>query len=302
MLAAARHRRRSRIDIEERNGPIDVTATADRKRSMLRHLRGIDRLLAPLLLFAGFYVATLIALTWLRFPLIQWTGLICVTVATLAVVILWERGRWQLGLFVPPRRALPEFLFGTIWGFLLILGCAAIIMAVTDVTHAPGTGFPWRELVLVFVPAAVHEELLFRGYAFQKLHQRSRVFAIVFLAAVFAALHSGNEAVTALGLTNIFLGGVLLGLAWERYRRLWFPIGLHLAWNLATGPLLGHEVSGYESLQTLFVERGTGPEILTGGEFGIEGSVIMTATELVAIWLLRRAPARVDRASSPEAE
>lgn len=290
------------IDTGERKNEIDTNAPAPRGGSMLRHFRGIDRLLAPLLLFAGFYVATLIALTWLRFPLIQWTGLICVTVATVGVVFLWERGRWRLGLFVPPRLALPEFLFGSIWGFILILGCAAIIMALTDVTHSPGRGFPWRELVLVFVPAALHEELLFRGYPFQKLHERSRVFAIAFLAAVFAALHSGNEAVTTLGLINIFLGGVLLGLAWERYRRLWFPIGLHLAWNLATGPLLGHEVSGYESLQTLFVEGGTGPEILTGGEFGIEGSAIMTATELVAIWLLRHAPVKVDRSSSPEAE
>lgn len=161
----------------------------------------------------------------------------------------------------------------------------------TDIGHVPGEGFPWRELVLVFVPAALHEELLFRGYPFQKLHQRNRWFAIAFVAAVFAALHSGNASVTPLALFNIFLGGVLLGLAWERHRRLWFPIGIHLAWNLTTGPILGHEVSGYEALETLFVEQGTGPEILTGGDFGIEGSILMTLTAAIAIALLwRKAP------------
>lgn len=169
-------------------------------------------------------------------------------------------------------------------------------MAATDIGHARGSGFPWRELALVFVPAAIHEELLFRGYPFQKLHARNRWFAIGFVALVFAALHAGNEAATPLGLVNIFLGGVLLGLAWERYRRLWFPIGLHLAWNLTTGPILGHEVSGYEAIATVFVEQGTGPEWLTGGDFGIEGSAIMTALEAVAIALLWRSVPRQNEA------
>lgn len=255
-----------------------------------------DPLVAPLLLFVALYVGSLLALTWLRFPLIQWTGLISASVATAGAVAISERGRWRLGLFVPPRLALSEFLFGSILGFLLILICAALVMAATDVGHARGNGFPWRELALVFVPAALHEELLFRGYPLQKLHARNRWFAIAFVALVFAALHAGNAAVTKLGLLNVFLGGVLLGLAWERHRRLWFPIGLHLAWNLTTGPILGHEVSGYEAIATLFVELGTGPDWLTGGDFGIEGSVFMTLTEAVAIALLWHSASRQNEA------
>src|SRR6185436_20330775 len=106
--------------------------------------------------------------------------------------------------------------------------------------------------------------------AFQKLHRWNRLFAIFLVALVFAALHAGNTAVSTIGLLNIFLGGVLLGLAYERYQRLWFPIGLHLAWNVMSGTVLGHEVSGYDSVATVLVELGHGPEWLTGGEFGIE--------------------------------
>jgi membrane protease YdiL (CAAX protease family) len=94
--------------------------------------------------------------------------------------------------------------------------------------------------------------------------------------------------VTHLGLLNIFLGGVLLGLAYARWERLWFPIGLHLAWNLMTGPILGHEVSGYESMHTLFIEKGEGATWITGGEFGLEGSAWMTVIEVTAIGLLAR--------------
>lgn len=231
----------------------------------------------------------------LRFPFIQWRGLICVTVATLITVGVWERGAWPLGLFVQPRFAVVELFAGSWWGCIIVGSAALLIVATTNVRHVPGRGFPWLELLAVFLPAAVHEELLFRGYAFQKLHRANRWFAIVFVALVFASLHAGNESVTRLGLVNIFLGGVLLGLAYERYGRLWFPIGLHLAWNVMSGPILGHEVSGYEAVHTVFVERGSGPELFTGGEFGIEGSVWMTLVEAIATLALWRAGYAVRR-------
>jgi uncharacterized protein len=240
----------------------------------------------PLALFVSFYVATLILLSWLRFPFIQWLGLISVSVATAATVLIWDRGRWTLGLFVPPRLAVPEFLLGSVFGSVLIGMCAALVVLSTTVWHERGAGFPWHEVLIVYIPAAVHEELLFRGYVFQKLHHWHRGFALFFVALVFAALHMGNMAASWLGLTNVFLGGLLLGLAYERYGRLWFPIGLHLAWNVTSGPILGHEVSGYDSMATVFVERGYGPSWLTGGDFGIEGSIWMTLTELTAIAIL----------------
>ncbi len=249
----------------------------------------LDGVVAPLALFVSFYVATLIVLTLLRFPFIQWTGLISVSVATCATVLIWDRGRWPLGLFVPPHQAVPEFLLGSVFGAVLICMCAALVVLSTGLWHERGTGFPWYDVLVVYVPAAVHEELLFRGYAFQKVYRWHRTFALFFVALVFAALHMGNMAVSWLGLMNVFLGGLLLGLAYERYGRLWFPIGLHLAWNVTSGPILGHEVSGYDSMATLFVERGTGPSWLTGGDFGIEGSAWMTVTEIIGIvWLLRR--------------
>jgi membrane protease YdiL (CAAX protease family) len=236
----------------------------------------------------SFYVATLFVLAWMRFPFWQWSGLISVTTATIGTIVLFENGQWALGLFVSPPLALREFAIGIAWGVILIGTCALLIVLTTDVRHERGGGFPWRELLLVYAPAVVHEELLFRGYAFQKLLRWKRVFALVFVALVFAALHAQNSSVTMLALFNIFLGGLLLGLAYEQYQRLWFPIGLHLAWNLMSGPVLGHEVSGYEGSATLFVERGAGPLWLTGGEFGIEGSVLMTALEIAAVALLWR--------------
>lgn len=236
----------------------------------------------------SFYVATLFLLTAARVPFRYWIGLIAVSVATAATIGIIEHGRWNLGLFVSPKLATRELVVGIVWGIVLIGACSLLIVLSTEVRHERGRGFPWLELAAVFAPAVLHEELLFRGYAFQKLRRWNRLFALLAIALVFAALHSGNSSVTVLGLTNIFLGGILLGLAYERYDRLWFPIGLHLAWNLMTGPILGHEVSGYVSDGTIFVERGSGVWWLTGGEFGIEGSAWMTLIECCAVaWLMK---------------
>lgn len=154
--------------------------------------------------------------------------------------------------------------------------------------HARNDGFPWLELASVYLPAVFHEELAFRGYLFQKLRSVNRIGGFAFSAFVFAGLHLANHAITPLALLNISLAGILLALAYERYQRLWFPLGIHLAWNLLSGPILGYPVSGYVSRTTLFATTLRGSDSITGGAFGIEGSVFIAIVEVVAIAVLSR--------------
>lgn len=249
-----------------------------------------DHVIAPIVLFVSVYVATFVMLALVGVLAGQWRGLGAVIVASAVSIVLAERGQWELGFFVPPRLALGELAKGAFWGGLLVGFCAVVVALATSLRHVPGPGLPWRELWVVFVPAVIHEELLFRGYPFQKLIQWRPPLTIILIALAFAALHTGNNNVSIIGIINIFLGGVLLGFAYLRYRRLWFPIGLHFAWNLMLGPIAGHEVSGYvpsESLLLTLDDRG--PDWLTGGAFGMEASVVMTVVEAAAIALLWRA-------------
>ena len=144
------------------------------------------------------------------------------------------------------------------------------------------------ELIVVYVPAAIHEELLFRGYPYQKVRSVNRSAAIIFTATVFASLHAGNEGISPLAIVNLVLAGVMLALAYEVYERLWLPIGIHVVWNILSGPVLGYNVSGYVSQRTVLEVRGGGSEWLTGGRFGIEASVWMVVVEGAAIVLLAR--------------
>jgi hypothetical protein len=112
---------------------------------------------------------------------------------------------------------------------------------------------------------------------------------------LFAALHLGNAAVSILALSNLFLGGVLLAYGYLLFARMWVPIGAHFAWNLLAGPLFGYEVSGHRPLESVVLTIDRGPALMTGGDFGIEGSVIVTLLQIVAVAALVGGVRRRDR-------
>lgn len=143
----------------------------------------------------------------------------------------------------------------------------------------------------VFIVAALFEEAMFRGYPLQTL-TRARLawLGVLVTSAVFAAGHLQNpNAGRALATLNTFLAGVWLAIAFLRTRSLWFPLGVHWAWNWALGSLFGLPVSGLTRLAPHPLLRGTdlGPSWLTGGAYGIEGGVACTIALVIStifIW------------------
>ena len=226
-------------------------------------------------------------------------ALAAVSVATTVTIRILEPNGWPIGLFAPPARIARELLFGIVFAVLLIGACDLVLMLAAHVRHARHDGFPWLELGAVYLPAAFHEELAFRGYLFQKLRSVNRIAAFAFSSLIFALLHLGNRNVTPVAVANIALAGVMLALAYERYERLWFPIGIHLSWNILSGPVLGYSVSGYVSQSTVLTTTARGADWITGGAFGIEGSVFIAAVEIAAITWLGYHPRRIPSKESP---
>jgi len=268
-----------------------MTATASAK-SPSGTATSIFEVVGSFTLFVSVYVAIFLAATFagqatgLSYP--QWVALIAVIGATAFTIQAMEGGRWQLGIFVPPRMAARDLVLGIAFAAAVIAIADVMIVATSSLRHVRGSGLSAVELLAVFIPAAIHEELRFRGYLFQKMRIWNRGAAIAISSVIFAALHAGNHGITAVAIVNLILAGVLLALAYERFLRLWFPIGIHLAWNLLSGPVLGYGVSGYAARATLFRTADSGPGWITGGAFGIEGSAWMAVVELGGIFLLRR--------------
>jgi membrane protease YdiL (CAAX protease family) len=86
--------------------------------------------------------------------------------------------------------------------------------------------------------------------------------------------------------------GGMLAAAYAATRNLWVPIGLHFGWNFAAGGIFSTEVSGNDTPQGLLDSAMSGPPLLTGGDFGPEGSVYSVLfgvlVTIVFMWLAHR--------------
>jgi hypothetical protein len=133
------------------------------------------------------------------------------------------------------------------------------------------------------------EEILFRGYGFQRLVEAvGQVGAVVLMSAFFGFVHIENPSVSVLSTVNTILAGILFSVAYLRTRALWLPITLHWAWNFFQGQVFSLPVSGLHMPHPLFDVRITGPSWLTGGAYGPEGGLVVTAVALAGIlWMAR---------------
>jgi membrane protease YdiL (CAAX protease family) len=206
----------------------------------------------------------------------------------------WALGMKGLGLtladlrWAPARRAVQGIIVG------LGLGVAPAAFAIGLSLVAGGAGFARDQgdvsaylnqvglTTLLLVPAALLEEMMFRGVAQVALARAfGRMPAILALSLAFAAAHLLNPNGTILGLVNIALAGVLLGLAFYLPGGIWTAWGTHLGWN-ATLAALDAPVSGLPFRIPLIDYLPGGPSWLTGGPFGPEGGLVATVALIVA--------------------
>ncbi len=130
-------------------------------------------------------------------------------------------------------------------------------------------------LVVLGLLPGITEEIIARGILFRVVEEGVGSWAaLVFSALLFGFGHAANPNATIWSSVAIAIeAGLLLGMAYAWTRSLWFCMGLHAAWNFTQGPLLGIPVSGFD-VKGLLISRTQGPELISGGEFGAEASIL----------------------------
>jgi membrane protease YdiL (CAAX protease family) len=120
------------------------------------------------------------------------------------------------------------------------------------------------------------EELLFRGALFRIVEEwLGSWISVVISSVVFGFVHLMNPAATLTGAIFISIeAGLLLAAAYMVTRRLWLGIGFHVSWNYTQSAVFGGVVSGGVAEPGLFKTVTVGPELLTGGGFGFEASLV----------------------------
>ena len=141
------------------------------------------------------------------------------------------------------------------------------------------------------------EEVATRGWLLTRIAARTNLpLAIAISSSLFGFLHLGNSGVTFLSVLNIVLDGVLAGLLLIYTDSIWLVVAQHGTWNYVQGNLLGFQVSGTGADASIFsFTMGSGPDWLTGGEFGAEGSIITTLVLLVSLVIVYRLGERKER-------
>jgi membrane protease YdiL (CAAX protease family) len=219
-----------------------------------------------------------------------------VTIAAVALTLICRRyldGRSMasLGLVYPIPRPLATLGGGTAAGGVPILLATAILIGI-GALGLNGLGGGWLALPLLptLVLMAFFEEITFRGYMLQNFVEAGwtkRGLAVTSVLFWLAHSLNPNSWTTPINSLNLFGAGMALGLAYLVSRNLWLPTAVHFGWNATQGVLLDIPISGIETPGLILIERDPDwPEWMTGGSFGLEGSVVTLAVLAVLIVVL----------------
>lgn len=205
-----------------------------------------------------------------------------------------------IGLSLNAQFATQAFI-GLLSGIAVLLLAASVVMLAGGFRLEPSpNAFSNVSKAAAFeVGLAIMEELIYRGYAFQRAIRGLGVPAAqVVFAILFCASHPLDDGMTVssslCAIGNLFLLSVIAGACYLRTRSLAIPMGAHAAWNWAQ-QALGFDVSGIHSHGAWSPVFDGAPDWLTGGAFGLEASavtlVVLASLAGALTWSSKRANA-----------
>ena len=207
-------------------------------------------------------------------------------VGSVAIIYLFrikldEKSFMSLGLSIKKRGR--EIILGLSIGILVMVFLLAILLTL-GFTEIVDFDIDFLEVLLVlllFISVSFSEEILIRGYVLNNfMGSSNKYLALIISSLLFALMHAFNPNISMIGLFDLFLAGILLGITYIFTKNLWFAFSLHFSWNFFQA-MLGFNVSGMNIYSVL--ELKTKPSIWTGGEFGLEGSILSSIIQVILI-------------------
>ncbi len=182
------------------------------------------------------------------------------------------------------QNRLKEFSIGILIGLIIMLTGYSLLIHFEEIFFIK-VNFDFKELIIsiiLFTIVAIVEETLFRGYILKNLMcSFNKYIALVISSILFSLMHGFNPNVDLFSLFDLFLAGIVLGLSYIYTKNLWFPIAMHLSWNLFQ-TLLGFNVSGQDSYSIIEFKTNES-NLINGGAFGFEGSYLSIIAEIITI-------------------
>jgi uncharacterized protein len=186
-----------------------------------------------------------------------------------------------------------KYIKGMAWGLLLV-SVFPVAMLVTGYGKFELQKFDshliWI-IVLMFLASIVRgaaEEFIVRGWIFPLISVRTRTWiGLLTSSLLFGAIHLLNPGITVLSFLDVVIYAVFAALYVLKEGDIWGISGFHAIWNWAELCVFGFAMSGKTLTgYSMFKPTLTGHEMLNGGEFGLEGSIITVLVLLVASSIL----------------
>ena len=132
-------------------------------------------------------------------------------------------------------------------------------------------------IILVLIQGFL-EEVVFRGYLMTRLAAKKGKWIAILLSSLFyLVFRMSNPTTSKIDLLNIFLISVVMSLLYWYFDNVLVIAIFHAFWNCISGVIFGFNISGIRVSASIFtVEAISDKQILIGGSYGIEGSIIAT--------------------------
>ena len=128
--------------------------------------------------------------------------------------------------------------------------------------------------VLIF--AALLEDLFHRGLIVREMENWLGSNIAIVIAMVVELQHIFNPNSDLFSLFLYLIWGFTMAMMFIYTKRIWLPFFFHLGWNFAQ-PFYGSNLTGTNAMGSIIQSTFTGPELLTGGVFGIENSIFTSS-------------------------
>ncbi len=203
-----------------------------------------------------------------------------------------EKEKWGLG--IQQNKGARHFVKGSVLGIIISLLSITLILvwgskSVIPLPFNVDTLISTVYFLLFCFAVALLEEVLFRGYI-QGLaaHHYNSKSGVIFSTLFFVAFHGLNSDINILGVLGIFLAGLLLAIMKEVSNGLWLGIGFHFMWNFIETGIFGFLNSDGPPVSPLLTVHLTNNEIITGGKYCPEGSIITIVLLLILILYIKK--------------
>ncbi len=209
-------------------------------------------------------------------------------------MIIWKLFQKKTLSELGVTKKVGHYLIGMAAGAVLVVVSAVAVVFTGSIDYI-GL-FPDADISMValfffaFIFQGAFEEFLCRGVVLQLLRRNTSLpIAAAVSTALFVAPHIPNmindrSLIVVFALINTALVSLIFSFLTVRFNSIWAACGMHTVWNFILYNVMGLNLSGNDGMTVaIFDMRSVGTNVLNGGTYGIEASVVTAVVLTLAL-------------------